>query len=131
MATAKYSRQREAIRQYLASTKEHPTADMVYQAIRAEFPNISLGTVYRNLSLLAQKGEIQKISCGNGTDRFDWNTSDHCHFMCKGCGCVMDLDMESISHINTIAASHFDGEIQGNITYFFGKCKKCKEEEDG
>ena len=58
MANLKYSRQREAIKEFLASTKEHPTADTVYMHVREEFPRISLGTVYRNLNLLADMGEI-------------------------------------------------------------------------
>lgn len=60
MSVTKYSRQREAIKEYLAHTKEHPTADMVYMQIRKIYPNISLGTVYRNLNFLADKGEVQK-----------------------------------------------------------------------
>ena len=126
MATIKYSRQRESIRNYLAGTKAHPTADMVYQTIREEYPNISLGTVYRNLNFLVEQGEVQKISCGNGIDRFDYDTSDHYHFICKKCSCVLDLKMESIAHINTIAGAGFDGEIEGSITYFYGICPKCK-----
>ena len=64
MAALKYSRQREAIKNYLEGRTDHPTADMVYMAIREIYPNISLGTVYRNLTLLAKQGEISKISCG-------------------------------------------------------------------
>ena len=64
MATLKYSRQRESIKNYLASTTEHPTADTVYMHVKEEFPNISLGTVYRNLNLLTDLGEhlLQKGS---------------------------------------------------------------------
>lgn len=127
MAEMKYSRQRESIRKYLAGTKSHPTADMVYHAIRTEYPNISLGTVYRNLNLLVEQGEVQKIYCGNGIDRFDYDTSEHYHFICKRCNCVSDLKMESISHINTIAAAGFAGEIEGSVTYFYGICPECKE----
>ena len=61
MKTMKYSRQRESIKNFLSTRKDHPTADAVYMNIRKEYPNISLGTVYRNLSLLASVGEIQKI----------------------------------------------------------------------
>ena len=64
VAALKYSRQREAIKNYLTGREDHPTADMVYTAIRKIYPNISLGTVYRNLTLLADQGEIMKISCG-------------------------------------------------------------------
>ena len=130
MATIKYSRQRESIRKYLAGTKSHPTADMVYQTIREEYPNISLGTVYRNLNFLVEQGEVQKICCGNGIDRFDYDTSDHYHFICKRCSRVLDLEMESITHINTIAGAGFAGEIEGSITYFYGICPECKENAD-
>ena len=66
MAALKYSRQRESIKEYLRHTTEHPTADTVYGNIRKLYPNISLGTVYRNLSLLVDLGEIRKLS---GVDR--------------------------------------------------------------
>ena len=67
----KFSRQRESIKNNLMGRTDHPTAETVYSDIRQEYPNISLGTVYRNLSLLADLGEIQKISTENGPDRFD------------------------------------------------------------
>lgn len=121
----KYSRQRECIKQFLATRYDHPTAETVYLNVKKEFPNISLGTVYRNLSLLTELGEIQKISTGIGPDRFDGNPAPHYHFFCRKCGCVMDLDMEGIDHINILAGSQFDGEIEGNITYFYGKCANC------
>ena len=121
----KYSRQRECIKQFLASRHDHPTAETVYLNVKQDFPNISLGTVYRNLSLLTELGEIQKISTGIGPDRFDGNPAPHYHFFCRKCGCVIDLDMEGIDHINILAGSQFDGEIEGNITYFYGKCANC------
>ena len=124
-AATKYSRQRECIKEYLSSTKEHPTADTIYMKVREIYPNISLGTVYRNLSLLAERGEIVKLSCGDGCDRFDGNTAPHYHFICKHCGRVIDLDMEPIEHINTIANAHFGGRVDGNITYFYGLCDEC------
>ena len=69
----KRSKQRESIKKFLISRYDHPTAETVYMNIKEEFPNISLGTVYRNLSLLADIGEIQKLSTGIGPDRFDGN----------------------------------------------------------
>ena len=121
----KYSRQRECIKQFLADRYDHPTAETVYLNVKKEFPNISLGTVYRNLSLLAELGEIQKISTGIGPDRFDGNPTPHYHFVCSQCGSVIDLEMDGIDHINIIAANQFDGEIDGHITYFYGKCSNC------
>ena len=77
----KRSKQRESIKKFLISRYDHPTAETVYMNIKEEFPNISLGTVYRNLSLLADIGEIQKLSTGIGPDRFDGNPKPHYHFL--------------------------------------------------
>lgn len=126
MAAIKFSRQRESIREYLSHTKSHPTADMIYTHIRNIYPNISLGTVYRNLNLLIEQGEIIKVECGDDMDHFDFDTSEHYHFICKQCSRVLDLEMDSIHHVNTIASSSFDGEIQGSVTYFYGICPACK-----
>ncbi|MDF2538120.1 MAG: ferric uptake regulator, Fur family [Herbinix sp.] len=125
MAAIKYSRQREAIKDYLMNTKQHPTADTVYLDIRKNYPNISLGTVYRNLNLLSEQGEILKINCRDGCDRFDGNPEPHYHFICKICGRVLDLEMEQIDHINVIAGAGFPGVIEGHVTYFYGTCSKC------
>ncbi len=122
----KYSRQRESIKSFLVTRFDHPTAETVYANIRLEYPNISLGTVYRNLSLLSELGEIQKITTGDGPDRFDGNPQPHYHFFCTNCGNVSDLKMENIDHINTIAAASFSGEVHGHITHFYGICPDCK-----
>lgn len=125
MAKLKYSRQREAIKEYLAQTKEHPTADTIYVNIRKEYPNISLGTVYRNLNLLVDHGEIIKINCNDGSDRFDGNPEPHYHFICNSCKKVADLEMESIDAIKTKAQENFDGKIHGYDIHFYGKCHDC------
>ena len=81
MATLKYSRQRASIKEYLDHTTEHPTADTVYLHVREEFPRISLGTVYRNLNLLADMGEAIKITTlevGKG-GIFRWHSLPSCH----------------------------------------------------
>ena len=125
----KYSKQRESIKNFLVTRYDHPTAETVYLNIRREFPNISLGTVYRNLNLLAEIGEIQKLSSGIGPDRFDGNPAPHYHFICRHCGCVMDLTVSGLDHINILAGQDFDGEIEGHITYFYGVCPSCKASE--
>ena len=96
MGALKYSRQRESIKELLQAREDHPTADMVYESVRQIYPNISLGTVYRNLSLLVSIGEIAKISTPEGADRFDARTEPHNHFICTKCRRIMDLDMASI-----------------------------------
>lgn len=126
MKALKYSRQRESIKEFLASRKDHPTADIVYEGIREVCPSISLGTVYRNLALLESLGEITKITTGGGADHYDGNTSPHHHFICKNCGSVIDLKMENIDYIQETASKDFDGIINGYVTHFFGLCSSCK-----
>lgn len=121
----KYSRQREVIKDFLCTRKDHPTADIVYMNVRQQYPNISLGTVYRNLTLLSDMGDILRLRVGDGVDHFDADTSLHNHFVCTECGSVIDLEMESIEHITEIAAKNFNGQIDGHTTYFYGVCENC------
>ena len=102
-----YSRQREEIVHFLKTRKDHPTADVVYENVRKEFPNISLGTVYRNLTLLSDMGELLRLRVGDGMDHFDATTEPHYHFICHGCGRVIDLEMENLDSINGIAGAGF------------------------
>ncbi len=127
MATLKYSRQRASIKEYLLSTKEHPTADTVYLHVKEEFPNISLGTVYRNLNLLSDMGEAQKIPTPNGGDRFDGRTDFHYHVICDSCGNVSDLELSPahIAEINQLANRHFDGQVDSHSMIFNGLCPHC------
>lgn len=126
----KYSKQRELIKECLMNRKDHPTADMVYMDVRGTFPNISLGTVYRNLQLLTDLGEIQKLNVGDGVDHFDAKIFPHYHFICKECGNVIDLQMDNIDTIKDIAGVNFDGQIAGHITYFYGVCGNCCKKTD-
>ncbi len=121
----KHSRQRDAIRHNLMNRYDHPTAETVYMDIKEEFPNISLGTVYRNLSLLSDLGEIQKITTNAGPDRFDGNSKPHCHFQCRACGNVLDIHFENQEELNTCAAKNFPGIIEGNSIQFYGLCPDC------
>ncbi len=126
----KHSKQRDLIMNFLMSRKDHPTADIVYMNVRKESPNISLGTVYRNLTLLSDLGEIQRLRMGDGVDHFDADTSPHYHFVCSDCGSVIDLNMDSIDHIQDVAGAGFDGQIAGHVTYFYGSCGSCIKEKE-
>lgn len=126
MKQLKYSRQREAIISFLATRKDHPTADIVYEHIRNEYPNISLGTVYRNLALLSEIGEITKLSYGNGADHFDGNTTPHYHFVCTECNAVSDIELSSVPDFTQFTDSCFSGNIAGYCLHFYGKCAACK-----
>ncbi len=125
----KHSRQRDAILTYLHSTKSHPTAETVYENVREHIPNISLGTVYRNLNMLAEAGDILRLSCGGTSDRYDGNPMQHYHFLCKECGDVSDLEMPGLDHIDVIAGAAFGGTIEGHYAYFFGCCPACRMRE--
>ncbi len=121
----KYSRQREAIKNFLMTRHDHPTADVVYSNVRTEFPNISLGTVYRNLTLLADLGEISRLRVGDGVDHFDADTHPHYHFVCNECGGVTDLETDGIDNVLEAASRNFEGLVQGHVTYFYGLCPHC------
>ena len=122
MATLKRSKQRESIKEFLETRTDHPTADTIYMNIRKIYPNISLGTVYRNLALLSDLGEIAKITTGDGADRFDGRITPHNHFICRKCHSVMDLEMENIDYIMEAAEKNFEGTIDGYTAHFYGIC---------
>jgi len=127
MRTLKYSRQREYIKSCLAATNAHPTANDIYLAVKEEYPKISLGTVYRNLSLLVELGEAKRLTDTNGTDHFDAITRPHAHFVCAACQQIRDFP--SILEAAAEAfASGFEGEITDYDIYFYGKCPACAAE---
>ena len=126
MPALKYSRQRESIKNFLLSRYDHPTADTIYLNVREEFPNIRLGTVYRNLGLLVDLGEIRKITT-DGADRFDGHTEPHSHFICKKCHTLLDIRMEDEEFINQAAQKDFPGIIEGHVVQYFGICSDCIE----
>ena len=123
--TLKHSKQRDSIIDFLSTRKDHPTADTIYMNVRQTFPNISLGTVYRNLTLLADMGEILRIRVGDGLDHFDFDTSPHYHFICSQCGGVSDLDMKNTDDLTAAAQQNFKGEVDGHVIYFYGRCPNC------
>lgn len=126
----KYSRQRAAILSFLQTRKDHPSAEVVYSHVKEEYPNISLGTVYRNLTQLADNGMILRLSFGElGIDHFDADTSPHHHFICSACNSVIDLELREMPFIDEEAGKNFDGMIQGHNIYFYGLCKCCLEKK--
>ena len=131
MKIRKHSRQRDAILKNLSSRLDHPTADMIYRDLREEYPRISLGTVYRNLNLLAELGQIRKIHCEGGTEHYDYDTSDHCHFVCKHCGGVGDLPLETDHQRNALAAETGIGSVECHALVFYGICSSCQAAAKG
>jgi Fur family peroxide stress response transcriptional regulator len=127
----KQSRQRNAILSFLKTRKDHPTAEVVYLNVKTEFPNISLGTVYRNLTQLSDSGVIRRLSYGElGVDHFDADISQHHHFICDNCKCVLDLEMEPITFLDEEANKNFSGCILGHNIYFHGVCPDCIKQQN-
>ncbi len=130
MAALKHSRQRDAIKYNMKHRKDHPTADMVYADIRKEFPNISLGTVYRNLAVLTEMGEIRKLSFETGGDHYDGNPLPHNHFVCRKCRRVFDLEEDPLEmdHLDPEVLQNFDGKVEECSITYYGVCGECLRE---
>jgi len=126
MRIRRRSRQRETILRILKNTKSHPTADWVYQKARKEIPNISLGTVYRNLRALWEEGKIQKLTFGSSFDRYDGDTSFHYHFACQACGKVYDVEADGGEELIREVEGKTGFRIQGVRMHFFGLCRRCR-----
>ena len=118
-----YSKQREAIITVLRDMKTHPTATAVYEKVKEIIPNISLGTVYRNLAALRESGDILAISIGDGCDHFDGDKSPHIHLHCRECKEIIDLYMTE-DPAGEFALSH--GFAPDTSIYIVsGICKDC------
>lgn len=121
----RHSRQRERIYEYLLASREHPSAEMIYDALRGEIPSLSLGTVYRNLKLLEELGKVRRVTSSQSIERYDACCSDHAHFVCSGCGCVRDLeirDAEAVRAALMLDAGCRPGKIDLTVT---GLCPDC------
>lgn len=118
-----YSRQREAILNVLRSTDTHPTAAKVYEMVREQIPNISLGTVYRNLTALCEAGDILCIDVRDGHEHYDGDNSSHIHLRCKNCGAIEDIFLKSDPLKADAAEKGFMPETAVYVIY--GICKKC------
>lgn len=94
VAGQRYSRQREEVLRVVRNADSHPTADWVYEQVRKTLPHVSLGTVYRNLNLLADEGLIQRVILDDGVVRYDGNTHAHHHFICSKTGKIYDVEFE-------------------------------------
>lgn len=127
MAMKRYSRQRELIYQALCSTVEHPTADMVYQWLKPENPSLSLGTVYRNLNLLADEGIIIRMPFP--VERYDANIRPHPHFCCRRCGAVSDLELPYDTSLDA-QVSTLGYQVERHSVLFSGICTHCLEQSD-
>ena len=121
-----YSKQREAVSEYLAHTKTHPTADEIYSVLRERMPNISLATVYRNLAQLCESGEACRLGSIGNKERFDGCTQPHYHFICEKCGKVYDLDIPFDGSLPKKAEKALGFSVDHYSLVFYGICNTCK-----
>ncbi|MBM3118630.1 MAG: transcriptional repressor [Chloroflexi bacterium] len=121
------TKQKEAILKVLRGTRSHPTADWIYGEVKKEIPNISLGTVYRNLGLLSQSGEILELELCGTYSRFDGRRDSHYHFRCENCGRVFDVDEPVNEEIDGRIARKTGFRVKYHRLEFRGVCKECQK----
>jgi len=120
------SRQREAILRVLRAAACHPTAEWIYEQARREIPNLSLGTVYRNLRLLKQAGTILELDLAGAASRFDSNTEPHYHLECEECGGIFDIGESVDESIDDRVSGETGYKVNHHYLRFRGLCQDCQ-----
>ena len=120
----KYSKQRELVLNTIRSSTVHPTAEMIYDSLKKDNPELSLGTVYRNLAQLTRHGMICRIGMPDSGDRYDANTMDHSHLVCQSCGKIVDIPLDKHAILNR-AESESGCSVYDCETIFRGLCREC------
>ena len=120
------SKQKEAILRVVKGADSHPTAYWIYNQVREEIPNISLGTVYRNLKLLKQRGEISELGLAGTLSRFDGSTQSHYHFRCEQCDRIFDMDGPVEKELNGGVTQKMGFKVYHHRLEFYGLCKDCQ-----
>ena len=123
----KYSKQRQAIWDFIEHRTDHPTADTVYSNVRKNMPNISLGTVYRNLVLLKDTGRLKALDVGDGVVHFDPCITPHDHFVCRCCGRIIDLPDTGTQEAVLGVQAATGGRVDERRSYYYGLCGSCVE----
>lgn len=124
-----YSQQRNCILNIVVSNPIHPTVEQVYEIARRSYPNISLGTVYRNLNQLSEHGILKKICSSYGSVRFDGRTDPHFHMVCTHCGKVFDVELEELLSIKEKLSDMYGFDVINYEVSIQGICKECKNTE--
>jgi len=133
MPARKNSKKRQVILEALAATTAHPTAQELYQQLKPDYPDLSLGTVYRNLSLFAEEGDAISDGVFRGQERFDARTNPHAHLHCVQCGRVIDVPLpgEPEAQLCALAQGVTDAQVLGCSITFTGLCKTCQQADKG
>ncbi len=124
------TKQRKVILEKLKETRNHPTAVEVYDVVRNHLPNISLGTVYRNLDMLSRQGMIRKIETCGDQKRFDGTPEPHLHIICTHCGKVHDTYNEPEIDLDKLTGVETDYKITGVRLELLGICPECNKEKN-
>ncbi len=127
MTQKRMTKQRKTILDILKSRKDHPTASELYLEVREKIPHVSLGTIYRNLNVLTDSGEVQEININNKFKRYDGNPRQHYHFNCLECKRVFDLNGSYQEDLDTMISEKNPHQISGHNADFFGTCSQCLE----
>ncbi|WP_157966509.1 Fur family transcriptional regulator, partial [Clostridioides difficile] len=120
-------KQRELILNEILNNPVHPTADYLYENLKKDNPNLSLGTVYRNLAQLTEHGFIRKVSIPGNPDRFDGRIDNNYHIICEVCGEIYDLESEVLNNLQELISEETDIKITSYNISFKGICKNCKK----
>ena len=123
----RYSKKREAIYQCLCSTDRHPTAEWIFRQLQPEYPDLSLATVYRNLTALREAGQIRSVGVVDGQERFDAKLSPHGHLVCRQCGTVEDfpeavVPAEMLQHAERVSG----WSVTDTSLRIVGLCPLCR-----
>lgn len=124
----KNSKKRQAILEALCATREHPTAEMLYQQLKPDYPELSLGTVYRNLGVLAEEGLVASVVRVAGQERYDATTAPHAHFVCRVCRRVMDMALpEGLEELYSALDRDFGFAAESCAVSVTGVCGDCRK----
>lgn len=122
----RHSKKREAILNAIQETSCHPSAVWVYQQLKPRHPDLSLGTVYRNLAFFQDRGLIQSVGVVRGQERFDAIVTPHSHFICNCCGCILDLpDVYPEAGLEQAASAQYGFAAERCELTFHGLCPSC------
>jgi Fur family peroxide stress response transcriptional regulator len=126
----KLTPQRYAIYKYLKSTKSHPSAEMIYDNLKANYPTMSLATIYKTLKTLIELGVVIELNVGEDNFRYDANTSQHPHIICLSCGRVDDIENADFNFLDDEAKKYTDYKIDTHQLYFYGICPECQKKSE-
>jgi len=124
------TKQRLIIFDTLRNTTTHPTAEEIYNMVKPQIPNISLGTVYRTLNALEKLGLLQKLSYGKSFSRYNGNVDTHYHAICLDCGRVFDVNGPVLDNLGERFSRNTGFTITGHKLELYGYCKDCDLKKD-